>query len=65
MPDITMCTCESCALSKTCYRHSDSGTMPTIGQQSYADFKPVIIDNKPTCDFYINDLYGIWKNDKR
>jgi hypothetical protein len=38
MPDITMCVNQNCPLSKTCYRHEDSGTISDI-RQSWTDFK--------------------------
>lgn len=35
MPDIMMCEAPLCPLSRTCYRHADSGTRPSQHQQSY------------------------------
>lgn len=35
MPDICMCDSKKCPLSKACYRHKDSGTVPNEFQQAY------------------------------
>lgn len=35
MPDISMCSVEGCAVSHTCRRHADSGTVPCEHRQSY------------------------------
>jgi len=45
MPDISMCEHTKCKLSKTCYRHRDSGTVPGMGQSYF-----VITDNFPLSD---------------
>lgn len=34
MPDITMCASD-CPRSQHCKRHTDSGTIPTLGRQSW------------------------------
>lgn len=39
MPDIAMCASADCPLRRNCYRHAASGTAPTPGRQSYADWK--------------------------
>lgn len=35
MPDIWMCDSKKCPLSRTCYRHKDSGTVPDEYRQAY------------------------------
>lgn len=45
MPDIAMCT-SNCPLSKTCYRHPDSGTKPSEFWQSWSSFDPI------DCEYY-------------
>ena len=39
MPDITMCAAEGCLLSRHCYRHQDSGTVPSDFRQAYSAFR--------------------------
>jgi hypothetical protein len=38
MPDISMCSSETCPSRTTCYRNEDSGTKPSEYRQSYMDF---------------------------
>lgn len=35
MPDISMCSVETCELKTRCYRHEASGTKPNQYRQSY------------------------------
>lgn len=51
MPDISMCGL-ACAKSKTCYRHSDSGTTPAE-RQSWFGFPCAAGLGGPDCVFYI------------
>jgi len=54
MPDITMCNGETCALSETCYRSPQSGTVPNGDRQSWFIEEPYWRDGRgPTvCDHY-------------
>ena len=54
MPDITMCNGETCALSETCYRAPQSGTVPNGRNQSWFIEEPYWRDCRgPTvCDYY-------------
>jgi hypothetical protein len=40
MPDISMCANKTCPLRARCYRHEDSGTVPTPRRQSWMAFQP-------------------------
>lgn len=59
MPDITMCKNDNCLLSKSCYRHIDSGTKPNM-RQSFAYFESRFVglsDHEPNhpgieCEHY-------------
>jgi len=54
IPDITMCNGETCALSETCYRAPQSGTVPNGRNQSWFMEEPYWRDGRgPTvCDYY-------------
>ena len=47
MNDFAMCLAEYCAVSDTCRRHEDSGTIPDSAQ-SYAEFE----HDEFGCDYY-------------
>jgi len=52
MPDITMCSNETCQLRLTCYRF----TVPPTGKyQSFAFFTPVKEEDTYTCEMYIDN----------
>jgi hypothetical protein len=40
VPDIMMCLTTTCTKSKSCRRHTDSGTIPTPDYQSQCEFDP-------------------------
>lgn len=48
MPDIAMCSATTCGMSKTCYRHEDSGTKASERWQSWSAFPP----SARGCDYY-------------
>jgi len=58
MPDISMCQNNECPSKHKCYRHADSGTIPSDRRQSYMEF-PLRPDAKH-CDYYI----PLGENDK-
>ena len=49
MPDISMCAAE-CGVSRQCYRHPESGTVPNDPYQAWSAFEP---DGPDGCDEYI------------
>lgn len=48
MPDITMCTNESCTLRDKCRR----ATATPSSYQSYAEFEPTKENGEETCEYF-------------
>lgn len=52
MPDITICTNETCPLADSCYRFTAT---PNGKYQSFAFFNPVKEETSYTCEMFIDD----------
>ena len=49
MPDISMCTNNSCIVADSCYRFTATPSY----RQSYCKFEPLVLSGVVACDYYI------------
>jgi len=52
MPDISMCSNDTCPLREQCYRFTAE---PNPYRQSYGTFKPEIDEDKVECKYFIDN----------
>jgi hypothetical protein len=52
MPDISMCSNDTCPLKDNCYRHTAT---PNEYRQSYAKFEWEVIDIIAYCEYFIDN----------